>query len=92
MWGFHIQVQSPVLLLFSMSVRLGHVQALKMGKMWASGEGHSRRIVAVNCLLIKQAAQFDSSGAESAADDGRWGWCVTPIILTAYLLLFHLVL
>ena len=24
-------------------------------------------------MLIKQAAQFDSSGAESAADDGRWG-------------------
>lgn len=60
-------------------VTISHVSAsgprpsFKMGKMWAAGEGHSRRIVSLNWLLIKQAAQFDSGGAESTASDGRRG-------------------
>lgn len=92
----HVRVSHPspepsTVIIFHVSGH-GPCPSVKMGKMWASGEGHSRRIVAVNCLLIKQAAQFDSSGAESSAADGRWGWCVTLIILKAYLLLFHLVL
>lgn len=41
-----------------------------MEKMRASGEGHSRRIVTVKCLLIEQAAQFDSGSAHGAAADG----------------------
>lgn len=41
---------------------------VRMVKIGASGEAHAKWIVTVNCLLIGRAAEFDSSGAEWAAD------------------------